>query len=53
LTTIEGKMDGSGLRFLILQARFNDFIGKQLAEGAEGAMAELEMAMLLRAIDVG
>ena len=38
--TIEGKLDGAGLRFAIVQARFNDFVGKQLAEGAAGVLRQ-------------
>lgn len=40
MATIEGNLLGAGLRFAIVQARFNDFIGQRLAEGAQGALRQ-------------
>ena len=40
MTTIEGNLIGTGLRFAIVQARFNDFIGQRLTEGATGALRQ-------------
>jgi len=37
---IEGKIEGSGKRFGIVVARFNDFITKKLLEGAEKTLIE-------------
>jgi 6,7-dimethyl-8-ribityllumazine synthase len=34
MATLEGDLDGSGARFAIAQARFNDFIGQHLLDGA-------------------
>ena len=34
MKTIEGKLDASGLRFIIVAARFNDFIVERLIGGA-------------------
>lgn len=36
--TLEGKLDGSGLRFAIIVSRFNSFIGERLVEGALDAL---------------
>lgn len=36
--TLEGKLDGSGLRFAIIVSRFNSFIGDRLVEGALDAL---------------
>ena len=36
--TLEGKLDGSGLRFGIVVSRFNSFIGERLVEGALDAL---------------
>jgi len=36
--TLEGKLDGSGLRFAIIVSRFNSFIGERLLEGALDAL---------------
>ncbi len=36
--TIEGKLDGKGLKFGIVQSRFNDFITARLVEGAVDAL---------------
>lgn len=36
--TLEGKLDGSGLRFAIIVSRFNSFIGERLVEGARDAL---------------
>jgi len=36
--SIKGILDASGLRFAIVTARFNEFITKQLAEGARDAL---------------
>ncbi|HEB02059.1 MAG TPA: 6,7-dimethyl-8-ribityllumazine synthase [Nitrospirae bacterium] len=34
MKTIEGELDGKGLRFTIIAARFNDFITSKLVDGA-------------------
>ena len=34
ITTIEGRLDASGLRFCLIIARFNSFITERLLEGA-------------------
>ncbi|MBE0502540.1 MAG: 6,7-dimethyl-8-ribityllumazine synthase [Desulfuromonadales bacterium] len=36
--TLEGKLDGTGLRFAIIVSRFNSFIGERLVEGALDAL---------------
>lgn len=36
--TLEGKLDGTGLRFAIIVSRFNSFIGERLLEGALDAL---------------
>ena len=36
--TLEGRLDGSGLRFAIIVSRFNSFIGERLVEGALDAL---------------
>ncbi|HBA26728.1 MAG TPA: 6,7-dimethyl-8-ribityllumazine synthase [Nitrospinae bacterium] len=36
--TIQGKLDGSGLKVGIVASRFNDFLTKQLIEGALDAL---------------
>lgn len=36
--TLEGKLDGTGLRFAIIVSRFNSFIGDRLVEGALDAL---------------
>lgn len=36
--TLEGKLDGAGLRFAIIVSRFNSFIGERLVEGALDAL---------------
>ncbi len=36
--TIEGKLIGTGLRIAIVTTRWNDFMGKQLQEGAKDAL---------------
>lgn len=36
--TLEGKLDGSGLRFAIIVSRFNSFIGERLVEGSLDAL---------------
>jgi 6,7-dimethyl-8-ribityllumazine synthase len=40
MATIEGNLIGTGLRFAIVQARFNDLIGQRLTEGAQGALRQ-------------
>jgi 6,7-dimethyl-8-ribityllumazine synthase len=40
MATIEGHLIGSGLRFAVVQARFNEFIGAHLTEGAIGALRQ-------------
>lgn len=40
MATIEGNLIGTGLRFAIVQARFNDFIGQRLSEGAIGTLRQ-------------
>lgn len=35
---LEGKLDGSGLRFAIIVSRFNSFIGERLVEGSLDAL---------------
>ena len=37
-TTIEGNVNGSGQKIAIVAARFNEFINKQLLEGAESTL---------------
>lgn len=37
-TTIEGNVNGSGQKIAIVVARFNEFINKQLLEGAESTL---------------
>jgi 6,7-dimethyl-8-ribityllumazine synthase len=34
MTTIDGRLDGSGLRVALVVSRFNDFITRRLADGA-------------------
>jgi 6,7-dimethyl-8-ribityllumazine synthase len=38
MPTFEGKLTGSGLRFAVVVARFNDFIGDRLLSGANDAL---------------
>ncbi len=40
MAVIEGKLNGEGLRFAIIQARFNDFIGQHLLTGAINALKQ-------------
>jgi 6,7-dimethyl-8-ribityllumazine synthase len=40
MTTIEGNLIGTGLRFAIVQARFNTFIGQHLSDGAIGTLRQ-------------
>lgn len=40
MATIEGNLAGTGLRFAIIQARFNDFIGQHLLQGALHALQQ-------------
>lgn len=40
MATIEGQLIGSGARFAVVQARFNEFIGARLTEGAVGALRQ-------------
>jgi len=40
MAIIEGSLVGTGLRFAIVQARFNDFIGQHLLAGAIGALKQ-------------
>lgn len=40
MATIEGNLVGTGFRFAVVQARFNDFIGQHLLEGAVGALRQ-------------
>jgi 6,7-dimethyl-8-ribityllumazine synthase len=37
-TTIEGNLDGKGLKFCLIVSRFNSFIGDRLVEGALDAL---------------
>lgn len=38
MKTFEGKFIGTNLKFAIVMSRFNDFIGKQLVEGAKDGL---------------
>ncbi len=40
MAVLEGDLNGSGARFAIVQARFNDFIGQHLLSGALGALKQ-------------
>lgn len=55
----EGKLIGEGLRFGIVLARFNDFIGRKLYEGAMDALIrhgvsedDVEMALVPGAFEI-
>lgn len=40
MTTYEGSLVGTGLRFAVALAKFNDFVGRRLLEGAVGALRQ-------------
>ncbi len=40
MAIIEGNLVGTGLRFAIIQSRFNDFIGQHLLQGAIHALLQ-------------
>ena len=44
MPTLEGSLDGSGLRICIVVARWNEFVTRKLLEGAESCLGERGVA---------